>query len=195
MTDTHTADAGIATHTPSQTKALTYVPQIKEAHTKVLVAERGGYKSALEHAITCGRLLTDAKETVGHTKWKEWRETYIPDLKQTTASLYMRLYKHEDLLKKPNREISNGLLTAEKEGSLSIRKASALLPKKEQRGNSRSKPTGQEKADTPKPEEVTKEFLKPLAVDELAIFLRGIFDPEYLGQLAKALAPPLERRV
>jgi DUF3102 family protein len=104
MTMPITADVGPSfDRTPSETKALSYVPQIKDAHSKVMAAERNGYKQGLDHAIACGKLLTDAKEVVGHGKWKEWRETHIPDLPQTTASLYMPL---------PRMRTSSGSQTA-----------------------------------------------------------------------------------
>ncbi len=180
-------------------KGQTYVPQILDAHRKVLSAEKSGYTQALDAAIVAGKLLLDAKEAIrGQFKWSEWRKEHLSQISQTTASRYMRLAKNEGQLKKPDlsteegRKISTAVANLAKDGELSIRKAAALLVKHEPRGRP---PSRAEKEDTPKPEVVAKDYLKVFAIDELIIFLREVFDAEYLDRLAKALAPPIERRV
>jgi hypothetical protein len=46
-------------------------------------------------------------------------------------------------------------------------------------------------------EDAAKEYLKPLAVDELVIVLKQVFDAEYVKRLAAELARPVavERRM
>jgi hypothetical protein len=80
--------------------------------------------SALMHAIQCGKYLNQAKEAVKSSKlsWDQWRDQFTT-VKQTTASLYMRLAE--------SAEISNAIA---KNPRLSINKAIELLPKKESRG-------------------------------------------------------------
>jgi hypothetical protein len=48
--------------------------------------------SALAHAIQCGKYLSQAKAAVKNSKlsWDAWRDQFTT-VKQTTASLYMRL--------------------------------------------------------------------------------------------------------
>src|SRR5258708_5377994 len=154
-----------------EVKGLSYAQQILDAHKKVLAAERSGYSQSLDAAIAAGKLLLDAKEAIkGQFKWTEWRKEHLPQIAQTTASRYMRLAKNEGQLKKPDlsteegRKISTAVANLAKDGELSIRKAAALLVKHEARGKP---PSEQEKEDTPKPEAVAKEFLKPLDVDDL----------------------------
>src|SRR5262249_26866176 len=87
----------------TQTKGLSYVPQIIEAHKQVLAAERSGHARSLDVAIAAGKLLNDAKDAIkGKFKWKEWRSEYLKEVPQTTASLYMRLAKNEARLKRPD---------------------------------------------------------------------------------------------
>jgi hypothetical protein len=86
------------------TSAQSFINQILEAWNNVQKAEG----DALKHAIDCGK-LTLAKDNIeaenngkaasDKTKWLDWLETntHIP---QTTASLYMRLAKHRNLIKK-----------------------------------------------------------------------------------------------
>jgi hypothetical protein len=165
-----------------EAKGLSYIPQIIAAHQQVVAAERAGHQRSLDAAIVAGELLNAAKEAVkGQFLWTEWRSEYLRDVPQTTASLYMRLAKNQDKLRKPNAEISNALLKLSATGDLSVRKAAALLVEKRPRGAaSRGKRSG---------EDAAKEWLKVLAVDELVVVLREVFDAEYLGKLAKVLTP------
>jgi hypothetical protein len=118
-----------------EAKGASYVPQILEAHKKVVEAERSGHQRSLDAAIAAGELLNAAKEAIkGQFKWSEWRTEYLRDIPQTTASLYMRLAKNQDRLRKPDPEISNGLLKLGATGELSIKKAAALLVEKKPRG-------------------------------------------------------------
>jgi|SRR6516165_9407232 hypothetical protein len=172
----------------TEAKGLSYVAQIIEAHKQVVAAERSGHQRSLDAAIAAGELLNAAKEAIkGQFKWSEWRSEYLRDIPQTTASLYMRLAKNQDRLRKPDlssddgKRISNGLLKLGAAGELSIKKAAALLAEKKPRG-----PQPQRKKTD---EDVGKEWLRVLDVDELVFVLRELFDAEYIGKLARALIP------
>src|SRR6516225_7888294 len=94
----------------TEAKGLSYVAQIIEAHKQVVAAERSGHQRSLDAAIAAGELLNAAKEAIkGQFKWSEWRSEYLKDLPQTSASLYIRLAKNQDRLRKPTAEISNGV--------------------------------------------------------------------------------------
>jgi hypothetical protein len=88
-------------------KALTLIPQIKEAHEKAESCQQTSYNQALEYAIKAGELLILAKEAVGHGGWATWRQQNLPSIPQTTASLYMRLAEHKDRFKET--KISNSV--------------------------------------------------------------------------------------
>jgi hypothetical protein len=174
----------------TEAKAAAYVEQIRDAHQKVVAAERSGHQRSLDCAIAAGELLLRAKEAVKSLgKWTEWRSEYLVDIPQTTASLYMRLAKNKDRLTKPDvatddgRRISKALATLTATGGLSITKAAALLTTRTRQSSTPRKKTN---------EDITKEYLRPLAVDELVIVLRDVHsgDPDYLIGLAAALTSP-----
>src|SRR5258708_13605080 len=99
-------------------KALSFVPQILDAHDKALSAQRSGFKSSLDHAIDAGELLEKAKETVG-SGWTKWREQHLPKIPQTTASLYMRLAKNKDKLS--TTPVSNAVANLGSDRKLNLR--------------------------------------------------------------------------
>lgn len=125
--------------TPAIGTAESYVPQIMAAHKAVVEAEQRGYSQALTYAVNAGDLLKQAKETVGHGDWSEWRKQHLRDIPQTTASLYMRLA--ENKAKFREKEISNGVANLGAEGKLSIRSAAKLLPKSQSRGSTNRRGT------------------------------------------------------
>src|SRR6516165_7820222 len=113
----------------TEAKGLSYVAQIIEAHKQVVDAERSGHQRSLDAAIAAGELLNAAKEAIrGSFKWSEWRSEYLRDLPQSTASLYMRLAKNQDRLRRPDLKtadgvrISNGVANLAAAGELSVRK-------------------------------------------------------------------------
>src|SRR5262249_40436195 len=137
-------------------------------------------------------LLIDAKEAIrGQFKWTEWRSEYLRDIPQTTASLYMRLAKNEDRLRRPDpntddgKRISNGLLILGAAGELSIKKAAALLVEKKPRGATQQR----KRTD----EDIATEWFKALERDDLLNWwrkLRGDDDlREYIGAATQALQP------
>jgi hypothetical protein len=115
-------------------KALSYIPQIQAAHQQAVSAQQSGHQQAFEAAIKAGELLIDAKEAVGGG-WTKWREKHLPDLPQTTASLYMRLAKNKD--KFNGRAVATGVANLRDRGELSIRKAAALIAEKKPRASSK----------------------------------------------------------
>src|SRR5262249_39339662 len=168
-------------------KALSLVPEIKTAHEEAEKCQRSGHGRALECAIKAGDALILAKEAVGHGAFGIWRQQNLPHIPQTTASLYMRLAENKD--KFGSGEISNTVATLSAQGKLSLRAAVALLPKRPQTAAqiAAAKARKEAKAAAKKSNEsIAKEYLKPLAVDELVLFLRQLFDAEYLSKLAQA---------
>ena len=78
--------------------AASFIDQINAAYREVVKAE----SAALPHAIKCGEFLNLAKENLKAEKggkWKDWLETNC-EVKQTTASLYMRLAKNKKVAAK-----------------------------------------------------------------------------------------------
>src|SRR5262249_3178010 len=182
LTETSVVDRARARVSAVEAKGLSYVPQIIDAHKRVVDAERSGHQRSLDCAIAAGQLLIDAKEAIkGQFKWSEWRSEYLADIPQTTASLYMRLAKNQDKLRKPDLKtadgvrISNGLLTLSGAGELSIKKAAALLVEKQPRGA--TKKTAEERKKSS--EDVGREWLKSLAADELLNWLQKDHDGEW----------------
>lgn len=179
-TDIGVVDRAKAKVTAVEAKGLSYVPQIIEAHTRVVDAERNGHQRSLDAAIAAGQLLIDAKEAIkGQFKWTEWRSEYLSQIPQTTASLYMRLAKNQDKLKRPDLKtpegvrISNGVANLAATGELSVRKAAALLVEKKPRGKVSTGPG------TRTDEDVGKEWLKALAPDDLLNWLVKLHDVEW----------------
>jgi len=173
------------------TKALSLVPEIKAAHEEAEKCQRTSHSRALDFAIKAGDALTLAKEAVGHGAFSIWRQQNLPNIPQTTASLYMRLAEHKEKFRE--REISNTVADLSAKGNLSLRKAAALLPKRPQTPAqlAAAKARAEAKTAAKKTNEgIAKEYLKPLEVDESVIFLRQVFDAEYLSKLGMALAPP-----
>jgi hypothetical protein len=177
-------------------KALSFVPQIKEAHEKAEAAQQTSYNQALEHAIKAGELLMLAKEAVGHGGWANWRQQNLAAIPQTTASLYMRLAEHKDKFK--DARISNSVADLKSKGKLSLRAAAAILPKRPQtlaqKAAIRARKEALEAAKKTN-EGIGKEYLNGLAADELVTVLREVHDTDYLrelsGTLAKTLTPSI----
>jgi hypothetical protein len=107
------------------------VKQILLSHEQVRMAVERGYSSALEHAIRCGELLILQKETVTATaKWGPWREEHLPNIPQTTASLYMRLAENKEVIQKNQQRVAKEVVKDGNRSLMSIRHAISLLPKK-----------------------------------------------------------------
>ena len=59
----------------------------KQAHAIVVNSTR----IVLQHAMTAGDALKEAKSKVGHGKWLAWLEENCPDISNRTAERYMKL--------------------------------------------------------------------------------------------------------
>src|SRR5262245_24711420 len=83
-------------------KGLSYVPQILDAHKKAQDAEKFGFWRVFDAAVAVGELLNAAKEaTKSSLPWPNWRAEHVPDIKQSMASLYMRIATNKDKIKNP----------------------------------------------------------------------------------------------
>src|SRR5215471_14747746 len=110
LTDIGVVDRAKAKVAAAEEKCAGFIPQILSAHNQVIEAERSGHQRSLDCAIACGQLLLDAKDAVkGQFRWSEWRSEYLRDIPQTTASLYMRLAKNQDKLRKPDLKTADGV--------------------------------------------------------------------------------------
>jgi hypothetical protein len=94
--------------------------QINETHASVLSSVR----ASLDHAIECGRLLTEARDQVEHGDWLPWIQANFAGSEQS-ARAYARIFEHR-------AEIS---ANRQRAGDLSIRGALKLIaaPKKGRR--------------------------------------------------------------
>jgi DUF3102 family protein len=175
-------------------KALTLIPQIKEAHERVESSQQTSYNQALEYAIKAGDLLKLAKETVGHGEWSKWRQQNLPQIPQTTASLYMRLAENKERFKET--KISNSVADLKAQGKLSLRAAMGCLPKRPQTLAQKAAIKARKdaiEAGKKTNEGIAKEYLNSLAADELVVVLKEVHEADYLrelsGMLVKALPP------
>ena len=71
---------------------------------RVHAAAIGSAKRALENAVECGRLLSQAKATVGYGIWENWADKHL-SFGARQARKYMALYKRrEGLLRNSDSE-------------------------------------------------------------------------------------------
>jgi hypothetical protein len=169
----------------TEDKARSYVPQIRAAYEKVINASRG----SLNYAIEAGELLNSAKQAMA-TKggWLRWLGHNLPDIPQTTASLYMRLAENKNVIDKQR------VASAIDKGKLSIRAAAKLIPQTE-----KAKAAAAERAATKAKNKATKaaegleEQLRDLAVDEVYTALKNTMSVEYLLELAQLIIKRNER--
>lgn len=68
-------------------------PQIKRAYQAAV----GAARSAIEHAIECGKLVLEAKAQVGHSGWLAWIDADL-SFGARQAQKYCRLVQHADAL-------------------------------------------------------------------------------------------------
>ena len=168
----------------TEDKARSYVPQIRAAYEKVINASRG----SLNYAIEAGELLNSAKAAMAKGGWLRWLGHNLPDIPQTTASLYMRLAENKNVIDKQR------VASAIDEGKLSIRAAAKLIPQTE-----KSKAAAAERAATKAKNKATKaaegleEQLRDLAVDEVYTALKNTMSVDYLLALANMILERNER--
>jgi len=97
-TETNTTDAG---EMPSHLQEAAKQPderrkaeELSQLATKARQAHgivANSTKVVLQHAITAGNALNEAKSKVGHGKWLAWLEENCPDISDRTAERYMKL--------------------------------------------------------------------------------------------------------
>ena len=61
----------------------------------------GAARTAIEHAVECGRLLIEAKAQIGHGGWLAWVEEHLT-FGARQATKYMRLQRHRGHLANRN---------------------------------------------------------------------------------------------
>lgn len=87
-------------------------PLINETHAKVERARQ----AVVEHAVECGRLLSEAKATVSHGGWQDWIAANC-SFSARTAQLYMRAFK----------QLSNDPAKAQRVADFSLRQLDSYL--------------------------------------------------------------------
>ena len=169
---------------PPAMLAASLVSQINDAHRHIVAAD----KTALGHAIRCGELLNTAQETVdatGKGKWLKWLTDNCPAIHQTTANDYMRLAKHQDLIKGT---------------ALSIREALKRLPKGPSRSKSSSSRSSAQADNAIKDEEAAETFaqaateqIENLGPDEVFKKLCARWERDQLKVLGNLIANHLAK--
>ena len=108
----------------------------KEAHSIVVNAPR----VVLQHAITAGAALNEAKAKVGHGKWLAWLKENCPDISDRTAERYMKLADGKAKLEKKLQDPAKFDIVS----NLTINEALRLIdePNGEQSASAEAKKTG-----------------------------------------------------
>jgi hypothetical protein len=167
-----------------------FIPQIKAAYQEAIKAS----ETSLDHAIKTGGLLNLAKENADAEKlaWLPWLKQNLPEIPQTTASLYMRLAKNKDVIDKQR------VASLKNEGVLSVRSAAKLIPPTE----AGAKAAATRKAKKATKEEEAKASVVPTTIvdqlrelrdaDVVLNLLVEAFDPDFLDTLEECLSKHLE---
>ena len=86
--------------------------EVQKALTERINAEHracgGAARSALEHAIRCGEMLSEVKAGIGHGEWSPWLASNFEG-SDRTARTYMRLAAHKDELSNWQRASDLGI--------------------------------------------------------------------------------------
>jgi hypothetical protein len=161
---------------PAGDKALSYVQRIIAAYEKATNATKG----SLAHAIEAGELLNSAKEALPKKgEWLRWLGHNLPNIPQTTASLYMRLAENKNVIDKQR------VASAIDQGGLSIRAAAKFIPssaKAIEAAATRAATKAAKKAVAAANQ--VEDLLRDLAVDEVYTALKNTMSVEYLLELA-----------
>jgi hypothetical protein len=165
-------------------KAL--VQQIIAAHEKATGATRGSLAAAFE----AGDLLNSAKAGMAKGGWLRWLGANLPNIPQTTASLYMRLADNKAVIDKQR------VASAIEEGKLSIRVAAKLIPPSAAATaaaatRAATRASNKALAATNKIEDLLRDLD---AVDEVYTALKNTKSVEYLLQLAHMILERNEKR-
>jgi hypothetical protein len=176
----------VTTPTPTGDRALAYVPKIIAACDKVANATKG----SLDYAIEAGDLLNSAKDALPKKGgWLRWLGHNLPDIPQTTASLYMRLAENKAVIDKQR------VASAIDEGKLSIRAAAKLIPPTATAIAAAAKRAATLAANkSVAADKQIEDLLSDLAVDEVYTALKNTHEVGYLLELAHMILDGNERR-
>jgi hypothetical protein len=97
------------------------VPQLPDLATQINAEHaqvRSAFRTGLDHALACGKLLIRAKDSLPHGQWLPWLEEHCPDISERLAQRYMRVAR--DM---PRIDTSNPTRVSD----LSLRQALELL--------------------------------------------------------------------
>jgi Protein of unknown function (DUF3102) len=64
-------------------------------------------KTAIGHAIACGRLLKEVKGRSGHGGWLPWLKEHCPEIPERTAQRYMLMATHADLIQTKSATVAD----------------------------------------------------------------------------------------
>jgi hypothetical protein len=175
----------MTTPTPTGDRALSYVPKIIAAYDKVINSTKG----SLDYAIQAGELLNSAKEALPKKGgWQRWLGHNLPNIPQTTASLYMRLAENKGVIDKQR------VASAIDEGRLSIRAAAKLIPPSAAATAAAATRAATKAANKAlAAEKQIEDLLQDLAVDEVYTALRNTKEVGYLLELAHMIIEGNER--
>ena len=192
-----TADPGPIPHSLKRTEPVDYgelsaaelAKLINDEYSMVLAAER----SNLPRAKAIGEKLEFLRAGTPHGEWQKKLKKWCPRISYETANRYIKLYEKWPTIEQ--KAAAKSVRTTD----LTIDDALKLLAKPPKADTSDSgkaseaaKPGGVEPADSHSDEDVGKEWLRALDVDELVIWLSGLHDTEYLTMLCAALAELLK---
>jgi hypothetical protein len=167
-------------------KALSYVPKIIAAYNNATNASKG----SLSFAIEAGELLNSAKEALPKKGgWLRWLGHHLPNIPQTTASLYMRLAENKNVIDK--QRVANAI----DEGGLSIRAAAKFIPPsaKAKAAAEKRKATLADRKAVAAANQI-EDLLRDLVVDEVYTALKNTKSVEDLLELAHMIREGNERR-
>jgi hypothetical protein len=166
-----------------------FISQIRAAILEAAQAE----STALDAAIRAGHLLQKAKDNIKAEKgkWRDWLTKN--NINQTTASLYKRLAKDEDEIRRAgytsirqadaalrshdddtDNETDNGVVNSESSGAANPTPAKPRMRRKRVNGDD------------------IETALKPLVPDEVFTALRGTWDRDALVKLTDLLVAHLQ---
>jgi hypothetical protein len=152
-TETNTADAGeMPAHLQEAAKQRDEKRKAEELSQLAAKARQAhgivanSTKVVLQHAITAGNALNEAKSKVGHGKWLAWLEDNCPDISNRTAERYMKLAEGQAKLWKKLEERDKFDIMS----NLTINEALRLIdePDGEQSVSTETGTEGQADADT-----------------------------------------------
>lgn len=101
-TENSNRTASIASLAVDNKAALPLADLAEKINAETSAAETHA-RSAMQHALTAGRLLVQAKRLIPHGEWQQWVEAHCT-IAIRTASAYMRLVTKIETLPEPERQ-------------------------------------------------------------------------------------------